>query len=145
MPLGMAIPTRDGTPMHRPACPVLTSDKVRYVGDPVAIVVAETAAEAKDAAESVLIDIDPLPAVTRASDADAPGAPQLHDGVPGNVAAEFHYGDAEKVDVAFARAAHVTWLAIPNNRIVVCPMEPRSAIAEYDPAAGRCTLHVGNI
>jgi carbon-monoxide dehydrogenase large subunit len=95
MPLGMAIPTRDGTPMHRPACPVLTSDEVRYVGDPVAIVVAETAAKAKDAAESVLIDIDPLPAVTRASDADAPGAPQLHDGVPGNVAAEFHYGDAE--------------------------------------------------
>ena len=127
MPLGMAIPTRDGTPMHRPACPVLTSDEVRYVGDPVAIVVAETAAKAKDAAESVLIDIDPLPAVTRASDADAPGAPQLHDGVPGNVAAEFHYGDAEKVDAAFARAAHVTWLAIPNNRIVVCPMEPRSA------------------
>lgn len=67
MPLGMAIPTADGSPPHRPSCPVLTSDKGRYVGDPVAIVVAETVAQAKDAAEAVLVDIDPLPAVTRAS------------------------------------------------------------------------------
>ena len=96
MPLGQAIPTRDGSPMHRPACPVLTSDRVRYVGDPVAIVVAETAVEAKDAAEAVLLDVEPLPAVGRASEAAAPGAPQLHDGVPGNVAAEFHYGDARR-------------------------------------------------
>ena len=64
MPLGQAIPTADGSPMHRPACPVLTSDKVRYVGDPIAIVVAETVAQAKDAAETVLIDIEALPAVT---------------------------------------------------------------------------------
>jgi aerobic carbon-monoxide dehydrogenase large subunit len=143
MPLGQAIPTRDGSPMHRPACPVLTSDKVRYVGDPVAIVVAETAAGAKDAAEAVLLDIESLPAVTRASEAAVPGAPRLHDGVPGNVAAEFHYGDVEKVAAAFAAADHVTRLAIPNNRIVVCPMEPRSAIAEYEPESGRWTLRVG--
>ena len=94
--------------MHRPVCPVLTSDRVRYVGDPVAIVVAETAVEAKDAAEAVLLHIEPLPAVTRASEAAAPGAPQLHDAVPGNVAADFHYGDAAKVAAAFAVAAHVT-------------------------------------
>jgi carbon-monoxide dehydrogenase large subunit len=124
MPLGMAIPTRDGSPMHRPVRPVLTSDRVRYVGDPVAIVVAETAVEARDAAEAVLLDVEPLPAVMRASEAAAPGAPQLHDEVPGNVAAEFHYGDAEKVAAAFGAAAHVTRLDIPNNRIVVCPMEP---------------------
>src|SRR5271163_1912682 len=67
MPLGQAIPTADGSPMHRPSCPVLTSDKVRYVGDPVAIVVAETLPQAKDAAETVFIEIDPLPAVTSAS------------------------------------------------------------------------------
>jgi carbon-monoxide dehydrogenase large subunit len=143
MPLGMAIPTRDGSPMRRPACPVLTGDKVRYVGDPVAIVVAETVAEAKDAAEAVVLDIDPLPAVTRASAAASPGAPQLHDEVPDNVAAEFHYGDADKVAAAFAAAAHVTRLAIPSNRIVVCPMEPRAAIADYDPEADRWTLRVG--
>ncbi len=143
MPLGQAVPTRDGSPMHRPACPVLTSDKVRYVGDPVAIVVAETAAQAKDAAETVFLDIEALPAVSRASEATAPGAPQLHDGVPGNVAAEFHYGDADKVAAAFAAAAHVTRLEIPSNRIVVCPMEPRAAIAEYEPASGRWTLRVG--
>jgi CO/xanthine dehydrogenase Mo-binding subunit len=143
MPLGMAIPTADSSLMHRPSCPVLTTDKVRYVGDPVAIVVAETVAEAKDAAEAVLLDIEPLPAVTRASEAAAPGAPQLHDGVPGDVAAEFHYGDAEKVAAAFAAAAHVTRLEIPSNRIVVCPMEPRSAIAEYDAANAHWTLRVG--
>ena len=143
MPLGQAIPIRDGSPMHRPACPALTSDKVRYVGDPVAIVVAETAAAAKDAAESVLLDINSLPAVTRPSEAAAPGVPQLHDGVPGNMAAEFHYGDADKVAAAFAAAAHITRLEIPSNRIVVCPMEPRSAIAEYDPETDRWTLHVG--
>jgi carbon-monoxide dehydrogenase large subunit len=143
MPLGQAIPTRDGSPMHRPACPVLTSDRVRYVGDPVAIVVAETAAQAKDAAEAVLLDIEPLPAVTRSNEAATPGAPQLHDAVPGNVAAEFRYGDAEKVAAAFAAAAHVTRIEIPSNRIVVCPMEPRSAIAEYDPKDERWTLRVG--
>jgi len=143
MPLGMAVPTIDGSPTHRPSCPVLTSDKVRYVGDPVAIAVAETAVQAKDAAEAVLVDIDPLPAVTSCSVAAAPGAPQLHDGVPGNVAAHFHYGDAEKVAAAFAAAAHVTRLDIPSNRIVVCPMEPRSAIAEYDAGSDRWTLRVG--
>ena len=115
MPLGVAIPTRDGTPMHRPARPVLTGDRVRYVGDPVAIVVAETAVQAKDAAETAFLDIESLPAVTRASEAAAPDAPQLHDEVPGNVAAEFHYGDADKVAAAVAEAAHVTRLEFPSN------------------------------
>ncbi|HWB51189.1 MAG TPA: xanthine dehydrogenase family protein molybdopterin-binding subunit [Stellaceae bacterium] len=143
MPLGMAIPTADGSPPHRPSCPVLTSDKVRYVGDPIAIVVAETVAQAKDAAEIVFTDIDPLPAATSCKAAARPGAPLIHDGVPGNVAAHFHYGDAEKVAAAFAAAAHVTRLDIPSNRIVVCPMEPRSAIADYDADSDRYTLRVG--
>ena len=143
MPLGMAVPTADGSPTHRPSCPVLTSDKVRYVGDPIAIVVAETAVQAKDAAEAVFVDIDPLPAVTSCKAAAQPGAPLIHNGVPDNVAAAFHYGDAEKVAAAFAAAAHVTRLDIPNNRIVVCAMEPRSAIAEYDAESDRYTLRVG--
>ena len=108
IPLGQAVPTAEGSPMRRPSCPALTSDKVRYVGDPLAIVVAETAVQAKDAAEQVFVDIDPLPAVTSARAAAAPGAPQLHEGVSGNVAGEFHYGDAAKVAAAFAAVAHVT-------------------------------------
>jgi carbon-monoxide dehydrogenase large subunit len=143
MPQGGAIPVREGTEMYRPSCPVLTSDKVRYVGDPIAIVVAETIAQAKDAAEAVWIDIDALPAVTSCKAAAQPGAPQIHDAVPNNVAAEFHYGDAEKVAAAFAIAAHVIRLEIPNNRIVVCPMEPRSAIAEYDAENEHWTLRIG--
>jgi aerobic carbon-monoxide dehydrogenase large subunit len=143
MPLGMPIPTRDGSPPHRPSCPVLTSDKVRYVGDPIAIVVAETVTQARDAAEAVFVDIDPLPAVTSCKDAAQPGVPLIHDGVPGNVAAEFHYGHADEVAAAFTNAAHVTRIDIPSNRIVVCAMEPRSAVAEYDAEGDRYTLHVG--
>jgi carbon-monoxide dehydrogenase large subunit len=143
MPCGVAIPNRDGTPMRQPRRPAMTTDRVRYVGDLVAIVVAETQDQAKDAAEAVQLEIEPLPAVTRASAAAAPGAPQLHDDVAGNVAVDFHFGDSAQVDAAFARAAHVTRLAPVNSRIVVCAMEPRSAIAQYDADSDRWTLHVG--
>ena len=134
---------RDGTPMHQPAWPALATDRVRYLGDAVACVVAETVAAAKDAAEAVIVDIDPLPVVTSAKAAVQPGAPQLYDAVPGNVACDFHYGASEKVAAAFARAPHVTRLPIVNNRIVVCAMEPRSAVASYGAEDGRWTLHVG--
>ncbi len=134
---------RDGTKMHQPAWHALASDRVRYLGDAVACVVAETVAAAKDAAEAVEVEIDPLPAVTDAKAALLPGAPVLYDGVPGNLACDFHYGDSDKVAAAFARAAHVTRLPIVNNRIVVCAMEPRSAIAAYGAEDGRWTLHVG--
>ncbi|MBO1075346.1 xanthine dehydrogenase family protein molybdopterin-binding subunit [Roseomonas marmotae] len=124
--------------------PVLASDKVRFVGDPIAFVVAETKEAAKDGAEAVYADIDPLPAVTEASAAAAPDAPQLYEDVPGNIVQRFHSGDAEKVAEAFTGAAHVTRLQIRNNRIVVSAMEPRSAIGEYDAETGRYTLHVGS-
>jgi carbon-monoxide dehydrogenase large subunit len=143
MPFGMAQRNRDGSAMPVPAHTPLASDRVRYVGEPIACVVADTAALARDAAELVAPDIDPLPAVTTASAAAAPGAPQLHDAVPGNVGLSFHYGDSAAVAAAFARAAHVTRLAPRNSRVVVCPMEPRSAIGEYDAATGRYTLHLG--
>ena len=107
------------------------------------MVVAETIKLAKDAAESIFVDIDPLPAVTTASSAAAPDAPQLHADAPGNVCLDFHYGDSEQVAAAFARAAHVTRLSLRNNRIVVCPMEPRSAIGEYDPESDRLILRLG--
>jgi carbon-monoxide dehydrogenase large subunit len=134
---------RDGTPMHQPAWHALATDRVRYLGDAVACVVAETVTQAKDAAEAVEIDVDPLPAVTEARAALEPGAPVLYDGVPGNLACDFHYGDSDKVTAAFAGAAHVTRLTLLNNRIVVCAMEPRSAVATYGRDDGRWTLHVG--
>jgi aerobic carbon-monoxide dehydrogenase large subunit len=134
---------RDGTPTPRPAQQPLATDRVRYVGEPIAMVVAETAKQAKDAAESIFVDIDALPAVTTASAAAAPDAPQVHADAPGNVCLDFHYGDSEQVAAAFARAAHVTTLAARNNRIVVCPMEPRSAIGEYDPGSDRLILRLG--
>ncbi len=143
MKCGMNIPQRDGSPMKTPPRPSLAKGKVRYVGEAVACVVAETAVQAKDAAEAVELDIEELPAVTTPADALEAGAPLIHDGVPGNLALDFHYGDAEAVKKAFAEAAHVTKLEIVSNRIVVNAMEPRSAIGSYDPKTGRWTLHVG--
>ncbi len=134
---------RDGTPMKKPPRPALAIDKVRFVGDPVACVVAETAIQAKEAAEAVVLDVEPLPAVTLASEAAKPGAPILYDDVPNNVALDYHYGDAEKVASAFAAAAHVTRLSLRNTRLVVNPMEPRAAVAEYDAAREHFTFHVG--
>ncbi|MBL6599751.1 MAG: xanthine dehydrogenase family protein molybdopterin-binding subunit, partial [Alphaproteobacteria bacterium] len=144
LPCGMQMKSRDGTPLHKPARPSLVLDKVRFVGDPVACVIAETAAQAKDAAEAVLVDIDALPAVTTAREAAVPGAPILYDDVPGNVALDFHFGDEEATKTAFAKAAHVTRLDIRNNRIVVAAMEPRSAIAAHDPKDGRFIMRMGS-
>src|SRR5207302_11511757 len=99
---------RDGSPMKRPVRKSLAEGKVRYVGDPVAGVVAESALQAKDAAEAVELDIEPLPAVALASQAAKSGAPQLYDDVPGNVALDFLFGEPEKVAEAFRNAFHTT-------------------------------------
>ena len=139
----MMVPQRDGSQMKTPTRYSLATDKVRFVGDPVAFVVAETFAQAKDAAEAVVLDIEALPAVTEARAAAQPGAPVVFDEVPDNVCADFLYGDTAKVDEAFARAAHVTRLRLISNRIVVCAMEPRTAIGHYDKATDRSTLYAG--
>lgn len=141
MKCGMNIPQRDGSPMKTPPRHSLAKDRVRYVGEAVACVVAETAVQAKDAAEAVELDIEELPAVTTPAQGLAAGAPQIHDEAPGNLALDFHYGDAEAVKKAFAAAAHVTRLEINSNRIVVNPMEPRSAIGNVE--SGRWVLRVG--
>ncbi|TXL69113.1 xanthine dehydrogenase family protein molybdopterin-binding subunit [Vineibacter terrae] len=138
------VPNRDGTPMKTPTRYSLATDKVRFVGDPVAVVVAETVAQAKDAAEAVMLEIEALPAVTDARAGAEAGAPLVFDDVPGNICLDFHYGDSAKVAEAFAAAAHVTRLRLISNRIVVCAMEPRAAIGHYDPATDRYTLHAGN-
>jgi carbon-monoxide dehydrogenase large subunit len=132
---------RDGTPMKRPPRPALATDKVRFVGDPVAFVVADTLLHAKDAAEAVEVDIDSLPAVVRPEEAARPGAPLIHDEAPGNVALDYHFGDSEQVAAAFAKAAHVTRLKLANSRVVVNAMEPRAAVGLHDPVSGRFTLH----
>jgi carbon-monoxide dehydrogenase large subunit len=119
--------------------PALASGKVRWVGDPVALVIAETRAQAKDAAELVLLDIEPLDLATEASKAEA--APALYDDIPGNCVLDFSFGDHAAVDAAMAKAAHVQRLTLRNNRVVVAAMEPRSAIGEWD--GERFTLHVG--
>jgi len=137
------IPQRDGTPMKRPPRWPLAKGKVRFVGEVVALVVAETAAQAKDAAEAVMLDIEELPAVTSPEAALADGAPQIHAEAPGNLALDFHFGDAEAVARAFTEAAHVTRLEIDSQRIVVNAMEPRSAIGSYDSAKDRWVLNVG--
>ncbi|MDQ1079035.1 xanthine dehydrogenase family protein molybdopterin-binding subunit [Pseudoroseomonas cervicalis] len=138
--LRCTIPLQGLVNIERPA---LAVDRLRFVGDPFACVIAETREAAKDGAEAVYADVDTLPAVTEASAAAAPDAPQIYDHIPGNQVLDFHYGDAEKVRDAFASAAHVARLELRNNRVVVCAMEPRSAIAEYEPGEGRYTLHLG--
>ena len=138
------VPNRDGSQMKMPVRQSLATGKVRFVGDPVAFVVAETLAQAKDAAEAVTVDIDSLPAVTDSREAAKPGAPIVFDDAPGNICVDYHYGDTAKVAEAFAKAAHVTRLRLVSNRIVVCAMEPRSAIGHYDAASDRYTLHAGS-
>jgi carbon-monoxide dehydrogenase large subunit len=139
---GLPLKNRDGSPVLQTNRPALPTDKVRYVGDPVAFVVAETATQARDAAEAVEVDIEPLPAVTNAEEAAKPGAPQLYDHIPNHVALDYHYGDTAKIEAAFASAAHVTKLDIVNTRVAVVPMEPRTALAHYDKASERFTLQV---
>jgi aerobic carbon-monoxide dehydrogenase large subunit len=143
-PFTCALPlkSRDGTPLHQTNRTALMTDKVRYVGDPVAFVVAETLVQARDAAEAVEVDIDPLPSVTDPEEAAQPGAPQLYDHIPNNVALDYHFGDTEKVEQAFKNAAHVTKLDILNTRVAVVAMEPRAALASYDKASERFTIQV---
>ncbi|WP_420405216.1 xanthine dehydrogenase family protein molybdopterin-binding subunit [Nisaea sp.] len=143
MKCGLPLKNRDGSPITYVPRAALATDKVRFVGDPVAIVIAETAAQARDAAELVELDIDPLPAVTDARAAAGAGAPQIYESIPGNVALDYQYGETAKVDAALASAAHVTRLSLRNNRIVVNAMEPRSAVGAFDPASETYELHVG--
>jgi carbon-monoxide dehydrogenase large subunit len=140
MPFRVALQGRGGAAMAKPPRFALATDRVRFVGDPVACVIAQTAAQAQDAAEAVTLDIEPLPAIVAMSDAVKPDAPQIYDEAPGNVALDYHFGDSEKVAEAFANAAHVTKLHITNSRIVINAMEPRAAVAQYDPDSGRFTL-----
>jgi carbon-monoxide dehydrogenase large subunit len=124
--------------------PLLARDTVRFVGEPVALVVATSRTAALDAAEAVVVAYGQLQAVTTAAAAAAPGAPELSPDVPGNMCVDWHAGDAAAVDAAFARAAHVVTLPLDNHRVVTNPMEPRGAIGTYDATAERYTLYVSS-
>ena len=142
LPCGWLITAVDGTPMKEPPHPVLAKGKVRYVGDTVALVVAETRDQAKDAAELIEVDYEVLPAVVNPVDALKPGAPQIHDEAPGNKCYTWSIGDKAAVDAAFAKAAHVTRLDLVNNRLIPNAIEPRAAIASYNRADDAYTLYV---
>jgi carbon-monoxide dehydrogenase large subunit len=131
-------PGRGGMKLLDPHRDVLAVGRVRHVGQEVALVVADSPAAAQDAAERIDVEYRELPVLVEVDDALAPGALQLHDGIPGNLAFDFEYGDAAKVEAAFANAAHVTRLALESQRLVGNPMEPKSCLAAYD--AGRDTF-----
>ncbi len=134
---------RDGSPAFRTPRPALARGRARHVGDPVALVVAETAAQAADAAELVAVDYEPLPAAVGAAAALAAGAPLVWDEAPGNVAFVWEAGSREAVARGFAAAAHVTRLDFVVTRVAALPMEPRAAVGEFDRRSGRYTLHTG--
>jgi aerobic carbon-monoxide dehydrogenase large subunit len=141
LPCGWLVTSKDGSPMVEPPRPPLAQEKVRHVGDPVALVVAETHEQAKDAAELIEVDYKTLPAVVASDVAIRPGSPQLFEVAPGNLCFDWHLGDKAAVDAAFSRAHHVTRLELVNNRLVSNPMEPRAAIGDYDRATGDYTLY----
>ncbi|HUO62143.1 MAG TPA: xanthine dehydrogenase family protein molybdopterin-binding subunit [Terriglobales bacterium] len=129
----------DGSPMWAPAHRGLTEDRVRYVGDPIALVIAETAAQAEDAAEAVRVDYDPLPAVT--STAEAIGGAAVWDECPDNISNLFEVGDKAATDAAFAKAAHIVRRRYVITRVHAQYMEPRGALGAYDPGEDRYTLY----
>jgi carbon-monoxide dehydrogenase large subunit len=132
---------RDGSAPSAAARPILARDRVRFVGDAVAMVVAQTLRQARDAADQVVVDYDERAQVTDPRAALAPGAPRVYDEAPGNVALDWESGDAAAVAAAFARAAHVTRLEVVVNRVSAAAIEPRGAAAEFDPDSNRFTLH----
>ena len=135
---------QNGEPFIFAPQPLLATDKARFPGEPVALIVAETQAQALDAAELVAIDYQALPAVTTAAAALAPGAPQLSAEVPGNCCFDWHAGHTEEADKAFAAARHIVSLSLDNHRITTNPMEPRGCLGTFDAATGRYTLQVSS-
>lgn len=144
LPCGAPAKNSDGTVMTLPPYPLLAEGRVRHVGDAVAFVVAETAAQARDAAEALEIDYEPEAAIIGIAGAEAEGSPLVWPQVPGNVAFDCREGDAAATEAAFAKAAKTVSLTLVNNRLVTNYMEPRACIGEYDTETGRWTLTLGS-
>ena len=132
---------RDGSPAYRPRFPALVKDRVRWVGDYVAFVVAETRHQAADAAELIMVDYDPLPAVVSTEDAVKPGRPLVWDDCPDNICFVHEVGDKAAVEAAFARAQRVVKRRFAINRVTAAAMEPRGSIGDYNPSDGRYTIY----
>ncbi|MGV8937423.1 MAG: xanthine dehydrogenase family protein molybdopterin-binding subunit [Allorhizobium sp.] len=138
---GWMVHSKDGTPMKMGAWRPLAHETVRYVGDAVAIVVADSYAEARDAAEAVAVEYEELPVVVSAVSALEDGAPQLHPEAPGNLIFDWEIGDSAATDKAIAEAVHVTEIKIHNNRLSPNPMEPRSTLGIYDGSEDHYTCY----
>ncbi|PWS36658.1 carbon monoxide dehydrogenase [Falsiroseomonas bella] len=141
LPCGWQIHNKDGSPMAEPKHPVLAEGKVRHVGDPVAVVIAETRQQARDAAEAIVVDYAPLPAAATMQAALASGAAQIHEAAPGNLCYDWHIGDKAAQEAAFAKAHKVVTFETTNNRLVPNAMEPRAAVGDFDPQSGDYTLY----
>ncbi|MEO5696010.1 MAG: xanthine dehydrogenase family protein molybdopterin-binding subunit, partial [Burkholderiaceae bacterium] len=141
LPCGWLIHSKDGSPMKEPPHPVLAQGKVRHVGDQVALVVAESLLQAKDAAELIEVDYEELPAVIDITKADG-HASAVHDEVANNVCFDWGHGDKDAVDAAFKNAKHISTLDIVNNRLIPNAMEPRAANASYTKHDESYTLYV---
>ena len=143
LPPDLPLQNRDGSKIVVPPDHPLAVDKVRHVGEGVALIVAETRAQAQDAAELVQVVYDVLPAVVEVGSAVAKGAAQIWDEVPNNLMIDGERGDKAATDAAFAQAAHVTRLQIKNNRVTGLPLEPLACVGEHDATTGQMTLHAG--
>ena len=143
IPCPIGVKSRDGSAAVVPPRPAMAVGQVKHVGDPVAVVIAETAAQARDAMEMIMFDIDELPSASDPVEAVKDGAPVVWDDAPNNTCLDFQWGDDEAVEKAFAEAAHTTKVELTNTKIVVSAMEPRATVAEYDAATEKYTLHVG--
>ncbi len=139
---GVTVTGDDGEPHRAPPHPALARGKVNYVGDPVAVVIAESPAQARDGAERLAVDYEPLPAVADTAAAADEGRPRIHEAAPDNTCFVWSFGDKDAVDAAFASAHRVSRLELVNNRMVTNPMEPRAALGEYDGGTGEITLHL---
>ena len=135
------VESKDGREMPMPPHPLLARDRVRCVGDALAMVIADSPAQAKDASEHIVVEYEALRAVIGTAEADADGAPQVWDEAPNNTAFDWELGDKTAVDAAFAAAVHVSTIDLVNQRLVVNAIEARGAMGQFDPASGLYTLH----
>src|SRR5712691_121941 len=141
LPVPDGMRRRGGQPMYRPRFPALVEDRVRWVGDYVAFVVAETYHQALDAAELIEVDYEPLPAIVSTAEATAPGAPRVWDGCADNIGFVQLFGDKAATEAAFAKADHVVKHRLVINRVTAASMEPRGALGDYNATDGRYTIY----
>ena len=141
LPCGWQVNNIDGTPMNEPKHPILAEGKVRHVGDPVAVVIAESRVQARDGAEQIQVEYETHPAVLDMNAALEDGSAIVHDDIGTNICYDWELGDRAAIDEVFANADHVASLELVNNRLVPNAIEPRAAIGDYDEASGQYTLH----